>query len=173
MAPVSFAMANTMIRDLPAFVTGSGHVGLIVIQEWWGLTEHICSITERFAQAAGALAVAPDLYHGKVATDAREAGHLMKGLDWSRAVADIGLCVEYLKAQGVERIAVMGFCMGGALTLTACAKVSGLAAGVCFYGIPPGEVPDIKCPMQLHFAVHDDAKGFSDPDVRRRRADVV
>ena len=131
---------------------------VVVIQEWWGLNDQIRGVCDRFA-AVGFNALAPDLYQGRVTTNPDEANHLMTGLDWVGATEqDVRGAVQYLKARG-GRAAVMGFCMGGALTLIAGVKIPELDAGVCFYGIPPTEVADpkhITVPLQGHFANQDD-----------------
>ena len=137
---------------------GGSAKNVIVLQEWWGLNKQICGVCDRFA-AAGFNALAPDLYKGRVTENADEASHLMSGLDWTGAVEqDVRGAVKYIKANG-GKAAVMGFCMGGALTIIASVKLPGLDAGVCFYGIPPTEVADparIAVPLQCHFANQDD-----------------
>jgi carboxymethylenebutenolidase len=140
-----------------ATATGSTkHV--VVIQEWWGLNSQIRGVCDRFA-AAGFNALAPDLYQGRVTTEPDEANHLMNGLDWVGATEqDVRGTAQYLKTRG-GRVAVMGFCMGGALTIIAGVKIPELDAGVCFYGIPPTEAADprhMKIPLQGHFANQDD-----------------
>lgn len=137
---------------------GGSAKNVIVLQEWWGLNKQICGVCDRFA-AAGFNALAPDLYKGRVTENADEASHLMSGLDWTGAVEqDVRGAVKYIKANG-GKAAVIGFCMGGALTIIASVKLPGLDAGVCFYGIPPTEVADparIAVPLQCHFANQDD-----------------
>lgn len=137
---------------------GAGRPGVIVIQEWWGLNAQICGIADRLA-GAGFNALAPDLFHGRVTQDADEANHLMSGLDFAGAThQDIHGAVDHL-ARISGKIGVMGFCMGGALTIAAAVHVPGLAAAVCFYGIPPKEFADptnIRIPFQGHFAQRDD-----------------
>ena len=131
---------------------------VVVIQEWWGLNDQIRGVCDRFA-ATGFNALAPDLYKGRVTVAPDEANHLMNGLDWVGATEqDVRGAVQYLKTHG-GRAAVMGFCMGGALTIIAGVKIPELDAGVCFYGIPPTEAADpqhIKIPLQGHFANQDD-----------------
>jgi len=131
---------------------------VVVIQEWWGLNEQIRGVCERFA-AAGFSALAPDLYKGRVTSNPDEANHMMSGLDWVGATEqDVRGAVQYLKTRG-GRAAVMGFCMGGALTIIASVKIPELDAAVCFYGIPPAEAADpkaLRVPLQGHFANQDD-----------------
>jgi carboxymethylenebutenolidase len=137
---------------------GAGRPGVVVIQEWWGLNDQICGVADRFARA-GWNALAPDLYQGRVTQQPDEANHLMTGLDFPGAThQDIRGAVRHLAAQG-SKVAVMGFCMGGALTVAACVHVPEVAAGVCFYGIPPKDFADpakIAVPFQAHFANRDD-----------------
>ena len=111
----------------------------------------------------------PDLYRGKVATDHEEAGHYFNDLDWPGAVQDIQGAVDYLKSQGVEKIGVTGFCMGGALAIAASVRVDGLSAAAPFYGIPSKELADpakARTPLQCHFGLKDSLKGFSDPEAQ-------
>ena len=138
---------------------GQGRPGVVVIQEWWGLNDQICGVADRFARA-GFTALAPDLFKGRVAQDADEASHLMNGLDFPGAThQDIRGAVDYLRGVGAGKVAAMGFCMGGALTIAAAVHVPNLSAGVCFFGIPPREFADpanIHVPFQGHFANMDD-----------------
>lgn len=147
---------GTVSGYLAKAASGTKHV--VVIQEWWGLNPQIRGVCDRFA-AMGFHALAPDLYKGRVTTSPDEANHMMTGLDWVGATEqDVRGAVQYLKAGG-GKAAVMGFCMGGALTIIAGVKIPELDAGVCFYGIPPLEAADpqqIKMPLQGHFANQDD-----------------
>jgi carboxymethylenebutenolidase len=141
---------------------GQGRPGIVVIQEWWGLNDQICGVADRFARA-GYNALAPDLYKGRLTAVPDEANHLMSGLDFPDAThQDLRGAAQHLKVQSGPsgaKVAVMGFCMGGALTIAAAVHVPECAAGVCFYGIPPKEFADpaqIKIPFQGHFANQDD-----------------
>jgi carboxymethylenebutenolidase len=137
---------------------GQGRPGVVVIQEWWGLNDQICGVADRFARA-GYNALAPDLYKGRVTAKADEANHLMTGLDFADATnQDLRGAAQHLKAQSAK-LAVMGYCMGGALTIAAAVHAPEFAAGVCFYGIPPKDFADpvkIRVPLQGHFANQDD-----------------
>ena len=145
---------------------GEGAPGVVVIQEWWGLNEQICGIADRFA-AAGFNALAPDLFKGRVTQKPDEASHLMNGLDFPGAThQDIRGAVDHLRAlcgnsggKGGGKVAAMGYCMGGALTIAAAVHVPSISAAVCFSGIPPKEFADpadIRIPFQGHFASKDD-----------------
>ena len=136
---------------------GEGKPGIIVIQEWWGLNKQICGIADRFAHA-GISALAPDLFEGKVTSAEDEASHMMNNLDFADATnQNIRGAVQHMK-KSCPKVAVTGFCMGGALVIAAAVHVPELDAAVCFYGIPPKDFADpakIHVPFQGHFATHD------------------
>ena len=137
---------------------GNGRPGIVVIQEWWGLNDQICGVADRFARA-GYNAVAPDLYKGLLTAKPDEANHLMSSLDFPDAThQDLRGAAQHL-AGSSSRVAVMGFCMGGALAIAAAVHIPEVAAAVPFYGIPPKEFADpakIRIPLQGHFANQDD-----------------
>ena len=137
---------------------GGGRPGIVVIQEWWGLNDQIKGVADRFA-AAGYNALAPDLYKGRVTQKPDEANHMMSGLDFVGASdQDIAGAVGHLAAAS-RKVGVMGFCLGGALTIAAAARVPGIACAVPFCGVPPAVLADpatIKVPIQGHFANQDD-----------------
>jgi carboxymethylenebutenolidase len=161
---------------------GKAIPGIIVLQEWWGLVPHIKDVAGRFA-AQGYIALAPDLYHGKTTVEAAEAEHLLKGLDWARAAKEIAGAVRHLReVEGATKIGVVGFCMGGALTIIA-ATQPGVDAYAAFYGFPPaGAAPlsNIAAPGILFFGEDEpffsvpDAKAFADGQRKRgREAEVI
>ena len=141
--------------------------GVVVIQEWWGLDEEVKSVADRLA-AAGYRALVPDLYRGKLALEAKEAEHLMGDQDFGDAAGqDIRGAVQYLKATGSKKVAVTGFCMGGALTVLAACNVPELDGTVVWYGYPPLEYVNaeaIQKPMLAHWATHDDFFAISGVD---------
>lgn len=132
---------------------------VVVIQEWWGLDDEIKDVANRLA-TAGYRALVPDLYRGKVALEANEAEHLMGDLNFGDAASqDIRGAVQYLKATGSPKVAVTGFCMGGALTVLSAGLVPESDATIAWYGYPPLEYVDaqaIKSPMMAHWALHDE-----------------
>jgi carboxymethylenebutenolidase len=138
---------------------GAGRGAVVVLHEWWGLTQQVRGVADRLARE-GFTVFAPDLYRGQVAKDAAEAQRLMTALDRRRAMEDVSRAVEALQRRAPgTKVAVLGFCMGGALTLAAAALEGRLAAAVPFYGIPPEEAADltkIRCPVLGHFANIDD-----------------
>ncbi|XXT19995.1 dienelactone hydrolase family protein [Sorangium sp. So ce429] len=137
---------------------GGRSPAVVLIQEWWGLNDHIRSLLDRLG-AAGFVALAPDLYHGKITVDATEANRLMTELDKPRALDEIAGAVRFLSAheRSNGKVGVMGFCMGGALSFAAAATIPELAAVVPFYGVP-SPAPDysrVKAPILAHFAARD------------------
>jgi carboxymethylenebutenolidase len=146
--------------------------GIVVIQEWWGLNDQIKGVADKLA-AAGYRALVPDLYRGKVALEAHEAEHLMKGLNFGDAAAqDVRGAVQYLKSSGSAKVAVTGFCMGGALTVLATANIPELDTAVIWYGVPPLEYVDaskIKIPLSGHFAIHDTSFPIAQVDALEKK----
>jgi len=155
---IEFARPDGGVTKGYLAIAGQGRSGVVVIQEWWGLNDQICGVADRFARA-GYNALAPDLYEGRVTTESDKANHLMTGLDFAGAThQDLRGAAQHLKSQS-GKVAVMGYCMGGALTIAAAVHLPEVAAGVCFYGIPPKEFADpaeIRVPLQGHFANQDD-----------------
>ncbi|AKT35936.1 protein usf [Chondromyces crocatus] len=149
---------------------------VVLIQEWWGVNDHIRSLLERLA-AAGFIALAPDLYHGQVTRDAEEAGRLMTALDKPRALGEIAAAVQHVTTlpRSNGRVGVMGFCMGGAFAFAAAATVPELGAVVPFYGIPT-PAPDyttVRAPVLAHFAARDEWAKASDADQLKRQLESL
>lgn len=111
--------------------------GVVVIQEWWGLNNHIKSIAERFA-GEGFVALAPDLYRGQVAVEPDDARKLAMELEYPQAIKDIQGAINYLRDQSdvqPKNVGVIGFCMGGRLTGLIAINGQYVGAAVPFYGI--------------------------------------
>jgi carboxymethylenebutenolidase len=134
--------------------------GVIVVQEWWGLSEQIKGLCDRFA-VAGFNALAPDLYAGVVVPyhDMDAANKQMNSLDFMDATTQtVRGAALYLGKNGAK-VGLTGFCLGGAVTIIGATKIPELTAGVVFYGIPPeaaAKPADVKIPLQAHFANKDD-----------------
>jgi carboxymethylenebutenolidase len=139
--------------------SGSGP-GVIVVQEWWGLDDHMADIVDRFA-AEGFVALAPDLYGGRVAHDADTAGKYMSELPAEQAARDLSGAVDFLLADESvtsSKVGDVGFCMGGAFALALAAQQGDrIGAVVAFYGVGP--VPDdfsgISAPVLGHYGEQD------------------
>lgn len=132
---------------------------VIVIQEWWGLNDNIKGIADRFA-AAGFLALAPDLYHGKLTAEPDEAGKLMMSMKMDQAAKDMTGAYDYVKAHGnsTGKVGSVGFCLGGGLSLYL-STLRPMDATVIYYGALPGVQPDLaklKGPVLGHYAENDD-----------------
>jgi carboxymethylenebutenolidase len=109
--------SENKLGPLPVYVSDlTKNVGIIVIQEWWGVNEQIKNIALKWF-GSDYVTLVPDLYRGRVASDRETAGHYFKDLNWNGAIQDIQAAVNYLRANGVEKIGVTGFCMGGALSI--------------------------------------------------------
>ena len=116
--------------------------GVLVIQEWWGLVPHIKHVADRFA-AEGFSALAPDLYHGKTASEPDGAGKLFMALNIAQAEKDLRGAATFLAGySSTAKIGAVGFCMGGQLALFAGTVNPSVGAVVDFYGIHPNVKPD-------------------------------
>jgi carboxymethylenebutenolidase len=147
---------------------GGVRPGLIVLQEFWGLNDHIKEVTGRLA-AEGFVALAPDMYDGKVTTDPAEARQLLTALDQAAALQKLHGAVQYLKADpGVapDRIGVIGFCMGGFLALNLACHNRDVRVVTPFYGrIPPDSVlENLNAPMLYFFGEQDHHLPAADVD---------
>ena len=145
--------------SLPDSGTGPG---VVVIQEWWGLTDHIADVADRLA-AEGFVALAPDLFGGRTTHDADEAGRLMGELPVDQAARDLGGAVDFLlghEAVTSSTVGAVGFCMGGGFVLLLAAQQDGrVSAAVPFYGVGPA-VPStftgLTAAVQGHYGERDD-----------------
>jgi carboxymethylenebutenolidase len=171
----STVQLNTADGKMDAYVAqpkgGGSYPGVVVIQEAFGVNEHIKKVTDRIA-AEGYVAIAPDIYH-------REAERVIPYAEMPKAIAalqrvvdgkameDVGTAIAHLKSQSNVKggsIGVTGFCMGGRLTyLTAAHHANDIKSAVPYYGggIPMGNpsplsrTNEIKCPMYLFFGAKD------------------
>ncbi|WP_432504370.1 dienelactone hydrolase family protein [Kineococcus arenarius] len=144
---------------LRAPASGSGP-GVIVVQEWWGLTDQVAGVVDRFA-SEGFVALAPDLYGGRTTHDAEEAQRFLAELPPERAARDLAGAVTYLLARPETTsatVGAVGFCMGGAFVLTLAAQQGErIGAAVPWYGIP-GPTTDfsgLRAAVLGHFGEED------------------
>lgn len=152
------------------YLADGGGPGVIVIQEWWGLVPHIKAVADRFA-AEGFTALAPDLYRGEAASEPDEAGKLMMGLALDRAGKDLSGGIDFLQERtGKKKVGVVGYCMGGGLTLTlACQRPDAVAAAAPFYGVIPWPETQpnwnaMTAVVEGHYAEND---AFASPEAAR------
>jgi carboxymethylenebutenolidase len=122
------------------YLSPGGGPGVLVIQEWWGLVDHIIDVTDRFGDA-GFTALAPDLYRGQTASEPDGAGKLMMALNIEQAAKDMSGAVDLLvERTGNDRVGVVGYCMGGGLALVlATQRPDAIKAAAPYYGLIPWE----------------------------------
>ena len=136
---VQIESAATPLEGLLGVPDSGTGPGVIVIQEWWGLVPHIEAVVDRFA-AAGFVALAPDHYRGQRTTEPDEAGKLMMGLKVAAAASDIAASADHLVRSGmlpIDKVGVVGFCMGGGLALLAPTVSPHIDCASAFYPAMP------------------------------------
>src|ERR1700684_4532351 len=152
--------------------------GVIVIQEWWGLVDHIEDVCDRFA-AACLVALPPDLYHEKKIKPGEpdEAGKAMMAMQLAQAARDMsGAVDEVLRRSTCDNVGVIGFCMGGGLALVlATQRPDAVAAVVPCYGIIPWpdaqpDYANMSAAVLGHYAEKDD---FFTPDAANALAEQL
>src|SRR6476660_947627 len=133
--------ANGATTAYVARPDGDATAVVILIQEWWGINDHIRDIAGRYSRE-GYICVAPDLYRGRLAADAEEAGRMMKALALEDGVAIVRSAMDQAKAKYGDRpFGITGFCMGGTFSFRAACAIPGFSAAAPFYGdIPEDEV---------------------------------
>ncbi|HKV55514.1 MAG TPA: dienelactone hydrolase family protein [Candidatus Binataceae bacterium] len=160
---VSYPGKGGTLKAYVAEAAGGGpRPAVIVVQEWWGLDEHIKDIARRFA-AEGYFAVAPDLYSRqghKVTKDPNVAGELMGNLKQSDGIDDLLSTVDWIKAQGgaqASRIGVIGFCMGGSYATALPCVSRDIKAAAPFYGEIPSDdrLQNLNCPIFYAYGEND------------------
>lgn len=141
--------------------------GVVVIQEWWGLVPHIERLADRFAEA-GFVALAPDLYHGEQTKSPDQAAKLMMGLRVDDAARDLGGAIDYVAAlpeTTSRKVATVGFCMGGALSLYAASANPEVGACVVFYGGHPNVKPNLAALQAPVLGIFGGKDAFVSPAV--------
>lgn len=158
-AMVEFNANGTTVSGYLATPAAGPGPGILVIQEWWGLVQHIKNICDRFA-AEGFTALAPDMYHGRTTSEPDEAGKLLMALNIAKAETDLRGAATFLaRHSSTTKLGVVGFCMGGQLALFAATLNPSVGACVNFYGIHPNVKPDytkLAGPVLGLFAEHDE-----------------
>jgi carboxymethylenebutenolidase len=140
---------------------GAGpHKAVVVIQEWWGLNEHIQDVARRFA-AEGYVALAPDLYHGQVADEPDDARRLSMDLQIDEAAKEMAGAAAYLAERSdvaPNKVGAIGFCMGGSLALLLAARSPQIGAVASFYGgraLSDEDLRSISAPVLAIFGERD------------------
>lgn len=157
-------------------------LGIIVLQEWWGLNDHIKNVAERFAKE-GFVVLAPDLYQGEVTKKPDEAERLLMALNIQETEKLLrGSVDELLHHIEGKKVGIMGFCMGGQLALFAACQNEKIGGCVDFYGIHPKVQPDLKnlqCPLYGFFGEKDAsvkpaaAKGLKQKLVEHKKSVMI
>lgn len=155
----------TATDPMPAYVArpagGSAAPAVIVIQEWWGVDEHIKDVARRFA-GEGYVALAPDLYRGKVTNEPDQAEKLMMKLELPRATDELVYAARWLRSQpyvNAAKMGAIGFCMGGGLVTSLASNSPEIGAGASFYGVvgdPIEQVRGISGKLLAIYAEQDD-----------------
>ena len=115
------------------------NAAVILIQEWWGINDHIRDIASRYANE-GYTCIAPDLFRGKVTKDPEEASSLMHQLAIEDGMDTIKRTIEEVRRRySIEKIGITGYCMGGTFALRAACEIATLNAAAPFYGDIPDE----------------------------------
>jgi carboxymethylenebutenolidase len=157
---IEFASNGERVRGYLALPPRRSGPGVLVLQEWWGLVDHIRDVADRLARE-GFVALAPDLYRGKTASDPDAAGRLMLDLELPRAARDLDGAVAALLGETATAggtVGVIGFCMGGQLALLAGTRNRRIGAVVDCYGIHPNvklELAGLAAPVLGIFAERD------------------
>lgn len=158
---VSYKSGNETVSGYLALPEGHGkHPGIVVIHEWWGLNDQIKDETRKLA-AQGYVALAVDLYRGKVAAAPEEAHELMRGVPDDRGMRDLEAAYAYLSARPdvkADKIGSVGWCMGGGWSIKLAMSEPHLAACIVNYGSLPTEasnIAKIDAPVLGNFGADD------------------
>lgn len=125
---------------------GGSYPAVVVIQEWWGVDDHIKDVTERFARL-GFAAIAPDLYHGQVTSEPDEARKMAMEMEYDRAAKEIDGAATWLLSQSFSSgssFGCVGYCMGGGLVLTTSIRNTNVGAAIVYYGGLPNPAENLK-----------------------------
>jgi carboxymethylenebutenolidase len=147
--------ATTAYVALPS--EANSNAAVVLIQEWWGIDDHVRDLAERFAKE-GYTCIAPDLFRGKLAKNTEEASRLMQELQIDDGINIIRSAIaEAGQTYHLGKIGITGFCMGGTFALRAACEIERLAAAAPFYGDIPDEqtLAKLKVPTLFVAAARD------------------
>jgi carboxymethylenebutenolidase len=158
MPEVEFAANGRTARGYLAEPEGEGP-GIVVLQEWWGVDEHIRDVCDRFARE-GFVALAPDLYHGETTDRPDEAQQKMMAINMAEAEKEMRGAVDFVAAHPKcnGEIGSVGFCLGGGLSIWTASVNPKVGAAVTFYYVMPHGKPDfsqLRGPVLGHFGTDD------------------
>jgi len=167
---VSLTQGSTKVNAYLAVPAGEGtHPGVIVVHEWWGLTDWVKQQADSLARN-GYVALAVDLYGGRVAHDEGTAHQLMNSLDQAQAVNQLRAGADFLRSRSdvrAQALGVIGWCMGGGLGIHLAAEDPGIRAAVMYYGAPltdPRQIESLQAAVLGNFGADD--KGITPDQVR-------
>jgi carboxymethylenebutenolidase len=158
---------------------GKPRGGIVVVQEIFGVNNHIRSVCDRFA-AEGYAAIAPALFDrqqrdfqsGYSPEEVANARKFIANPDWALMAKDTQAAIDEVKPVGP--VGVVGFCMGGTVAFLAATRLDGVGAAVCYYGGRIVAFADEKprCPTQMHFGALDQGIPLSDVEtIKGKRPD--
>ena len=155
---------------------GAPKGGIVVIQEIFGVNQHIRKVCDDFAKE-GYVAVAPALFDrtqkdfqsGYTPPEIEKARTFVAKPDWDAMMRDTDAALKELK--GVGPLGIIGFCMGGTIAFLAATRLSGLSAAVGYYGgrIVAFADEKPKCPVQLHFGEKDASIPMTDVEIIKQK----
>jgi len=154
---LSFDTANGPSSAYVAMPDGGSKKAVLVVQEYWGLVDHIKDIANRYADE-GFVAIAPDLYRGKIAKDSSEASALMRALSVDDGLDTIKSAIDAASSKyDLTHFGITGYCMGGTFALRAACELEGVSAAAPFYGDIPEEdiLKKLRVPTIFISATHD------------------
>jgi carboxymethylenebutenolidase len=167
---VSYKSGDETVSGYLALPDGGGrHPAIIVIHEWWGLNDWVKEQAQKYA-SQGYVALAVDLYRGKVAANPDDAHILMRGLPDDRGMRDLEAAFAYLNTRAdvnAAKIGSVGWCMGGSWSIKLAADQPKLAACAVNYGWLPSDaalIAKIKAPVLGNFGADD--QGIPPRDVK-------
>lgn len=146
-----------------AYARGEGDIGVVIVQEIFGVTAHIRSVVDDYA-ARGFMAIAPQFFDRiqpgiELATDAAgitRGRELITQLGMDAPLRDVEAAAQWLRARGARRIAAIGYCWGGSVSFLAATRLALVA--VSYYGRLLSqflhEVP--QAPLLFHFGERDE-----------------
>ncbi|HUE95259.1 MAG TPA: dienelactone hydrolase family protein, partial [Longimicrobiaceae bacterium] len=152
----------------PAGVSGP-LPAVVVVHENRGLNPYIQDVARRLG-AAGFLAMAPDglTPAGGYPGDDDRGREMQSSLDSARLMEDFMAAVQFLIDQPIatQKVGIVGFCYGGAVSNTAAVRIPELAAAVPFYGRQPAavDVANIRASLLIHYAENDAGVNAGWPD---------
>jgi carboxymethylenebutenolidase len=154
---LSFDTANGPTSAYIASPDEGAQNAVIIIHEWWGLNDHIKDIAGRYTDE-GFVAIAPDLYRGRVATDSTEAAAMMNALEIGDGIDTIKNAIDAaVLSLDISHFGITGYCMGGTYALRAACELEGISAAAPFYGDIPDEdiLKGLRTPVMFISATRD------------------